>query len=58
MGLSFGAEYFVGGSKLALTGSYTGASSSGDLENEPIDYPDSRLDFTGLELSVGVIFSP
>ncbi len=57
-GLSFGGEYFVGGSRLAFTGSYTGASSVGDLESVAFDYPDSRLDYTGLELSIGVIFSP
>ena len=44
IGLSFGGEYFVGGSKLAFTGSYTGASTAGDLESVLIDYPDSRLD--------------
>lgn len=58
VGLTFGGEYFVGSSKLALAGSYTGVSSAGALETTPIDYPDSRLDFTGLELSIGVIFSP
>ncbi len=57
-GLAFGAEYFVGGSKLAFVGSYTGASTAGGLESQPIDYPDSRLDFAGLELSISVIFSP
>ena len=55
VGVSLECNYLVGQSKFPLTGSYTGGESS--LETKPIDYPDAKIDFTGLEFSIGLIFS-
>lgn len=56
-GISFGANYYLGGSDVSFKGSLSGGNASGGLVTESFNYPDSRLDYTGLEISVGVIFS-
>lgn len=56
-GLSFEANYFIGGADFPLSGSYTGGTMAGPLETKPIDLKDARLDFTGLEISIGVIIT-
>ena len=53
-GISFEANYLVGQSDLPLTGSYTGGSSS--LETVNVDYKDAKVDFTGLEFSISILF--
>jgi hypothetical protein len=54
--LSIETNYLIGQSKLPLTGSYTGGTiSSGTLTTEEADYADAKIDFTGLEFSLGVI---
>jgi hypothetical protein len=45
----------MGESKFPLKGSYTGGNSS--LETKPVDYADAKIDFTGMEFSIGLIFS-
>ena len=55
-GVSIGGNYFIGDSDLDLTGSYTGADSAG-IQTVQVDYPDSKLDFTGFEISLGIIFN-
>ncbi len=55
VGISFETNYLVGQSKLPLTGNYTGGSSS--LETKNIDYADAKIDFTGLEFSIGLMFN-
>ena len=56
-------NYLVGQSKLPLTGSYTGAKSptagttTTTLETTTINYSDAKIDFTGSEFSIGLIFS-
>lgn len=56
-GVSIGGNYFIGDSELELTGSYTGANSTGVQPPVQVDYPESRLDFTGFEISLGIIFN-
>jgi len=54
-GISLETNYFVGESKFPLTGIYWGGTS--EIEQVSIDYADAKIDFTGLEFSVGLIFS-
>lgn len=55
LGVSIETNYLVGQSKLPLTGSYTGGSST--LETKSVNYADAKIDFTGLEFSIGLIFN-
>jgi hypothetical protein len=57
IGLSLETNYLVGESSFPLTGSYLGGTSSGGLEEKPVDYKDAAIDFTGLEFSIGVFYS-
>ncbi len=60
VGVSLETNYFVGESKFPLTGSYFGGTIAGEtasLETVGVDYPEAKVDFTGLEFSVGLIFS-
>ena len=56
VGVSLETNYFVGESKFPLTGSYTGGGAS-PLESVTIDFTEAKIDFTGFEFSVGLIFS-
>jgi hypothetical protein len=56
-GVSLGANYYIGGSKLNLRGPVTGATEQLGIVTEVLDFPDAKLDYTGLEISVGIIFS-
>lgn len=56
-GLSFEVNYFIGDADFPLTGSYTGGNTTGGLITRTVDYQDSKLDFTGLEISIGIIIS-
>jgi len=55
-GISVETNYLVGESKFPLEGSYTGGGP-GELETKPVDYKDAKIDFTGLEFSIGLIFN-
>lgn len=55
-GLTLEANYFIGDAGFELEGSYTGGNTSGPLETKQVEYTDARLDYTGLEISVGIIF--
>jgi len=55
-GISIESNYLVGESKFPLKGSYTGGGPS-ELETKTVDYDDAKIDFTGLEFSIGLIFS-
>jgi hypothetical protein len=55
IGISLETNYFVGQAKFPLTGTYTGGGTV--VESGNIDYQDSKIDFTGLEFSIGVIMS-
>ncbi len=54
-GISLEVNYLVGQSKLPLSGSYTGGTLTGPLETRTANYADAKVDFTGLEVSLGVI---
>lgn len=55
VGVSLEANYFVGDAKFPLTGSFTGGSTA--IQTEEANYPDAKIDFTGMEFSIGLIFS-
>ena len=56
MGLTFEVNYLLGSAKLDMTGSFQGVDGSGVLQTVQTDYPDSAVDFTGIEVSVGAVF--
>ncbi len=57
-GISLEGNYFIGDAPFEMTGSYTGGTESGPLVTRTIDWQDSKIDFTGLEISIGVIITP
>ncbi len=58
-GLSLEAYYMSGFSSLDMKGSYTGIPIDGDpLTYVEENFPDAKLDYTGYEFSIGVIFTP
>lgn len=56
VGVAFETNYLAGQAKFPLKGSYTGSTESGDITTVPIDYKDSKIDFTGLEFSISLLF--
>ncbi len=55
-GLSLEANYFIGDAPFEMTGSYIGGSMSGPLESRQVEWKDAKIDFTGLEISIGILF--
>jgi len=55
-GVSFEVNYLMGSSDIPLKGNSLGGTMSGSLQTLPIDYKDAKIDFTGLEFSIGLIF--
>lgn len=55
-GLSLEGNYFIGNADIGLNGTYTGGPMSGPLETRTVDYANSKVDFTGLEISIGILF--
>jgi len=55
IGISIETNYLMGNAKFPLTGSYSGGTNA--IETVSFNYPDAKIDFTGLEFSIGVIFS-
>jgi len=53
-GVSLEVNYLMGGSALPLTGSYTGGMLGGSNETKNVSFDDAKVDFTGLEVSIGV----
>jgi hypothetical protein len=53
-GVSLECNYLMGSSGLPLSGSYSGGDLSGPGETKPADFADAKIDFTGLEFSIGV----
>ena len=59
LGLNAEVQYLVGESKLNMRGTYSGLPSENDgFQTEKVSLPDSKLDFTGFEISLGAIFTP
>jgi hypothetical protein len=56
VGVSFETNYLVGQADFPLEGSYTGSDSGGTLSTETVEYKDAKIDFTGLEFSISLIF--
>ena len=56
-GLSLETNYLMGTAKFPLSGSYTGGNMAGPLQKQTVDYKNAKVDFTGFEFSVGVIFT-
>jgi hypothetical protein len=58
-GISLEAYYMSGSSPLDMKGTYKGIPNDGDLiVEETADFRHAELDFTGYELSIGILFSP
>jgi hypothetical protein len=55
-GISFEVNYLMGTAKMPLKGNYVGGTMAGPLTSVPVDYKDAKVDFTGLEFSIGLIF--
>ncbi|HZY81366.1 MAG TPA: hypothetical protein VFE50_17710 [Cyclobacteriaceae bacterium] len=53
-GISLEVNYLVGASALPLSGSYSGGMLAGPNETKSAEYEDAKVDFTGLEVSIGV----
>lgn len=56
-GINFEVNYLSGGSPLRLAGILNGASTVNGLESLNVYYEDSRLDFTGWEITLGILFN-
>ncbi len=56
-GVTVGANYYIGGSKLNLRGSVKGVDTNGQQQETNIDWPNAKLDYTGFEISLGLLFS-
>jgi hypothetical protein len=54
LGISLECNYLMGDSEFPLKGNYTGGTST--LETREVEYADAKIDLTGLEFSIGVIF--
>lgn len=54
VGISLETNYLMGQSKFPMKGSYTGGNTT--LETREASYDDAKIDLTGLEFSIGVIF--
>ena len=57
-GLSFEVNYLIGSSKIPLKGSVNGVDSNGVIiTGDAIDEPKAKVDYTGLEFSIGINLS-
>lgn len=56
VGISFETNYLVGQADFPFEGSYTGSNSTGPPTTTEINYEDAKIDFTGLEFSISLIF--
>jgi hypothetical protein len=54
IGTSLEVNYLIGEARFPLQGSYSGGSTT--LETRAFDFPDARIDFTGLEFTIGVFY--
>jgi len=55
-GLSLETNYLSGQSGIPMVGYYTGGNVGGSNANVQQSFPDAKVDFTGLEFSIGVFF--
>ncbi len=55
--VSLEVNYLMGTAPFPLKGSYSGGVFNGTSETITADFKDAKVDFTGLEFSIGLIFS-
>lgn len=55
-GINFEVNYLSGGSDLNFRGTVVGGSLLDIVEQEDVEFTDARLDFTGWEITIGVLF--
>ncbi len=55
VGISVETNYLVGDSEFPLNGTYIGGNDT--IETLDADFPDAKIDLTGLEFSIGVIIN-
>ncbi len=56
-GISLETNYLSSQAKFPLTGSYIGGMLAGTNQEKKVDYQEAKIDFTGLEFSIGLIFT-
>ena len=56
-GISLECNYLNGTSKFPMMGNYSGGILNGPNQTVNADFPDAKIDFTGLEFSIGVLFT-
>jgi len=56
-GISLETNYLSSQAKFPLAGSYSGGTLSGTNQTIAADFKDAKVDFTGLEFSIGVILT-
>ena len=54
-GIAFETNYLIGQAKFPIEGTYIG-STQGTTETVTVDYNEAKLDFTGLEFSISLLF--
>jgi hypothetical protein len=57
VGVSLETNYLVGQAKFPIKGTYTGGTTSLESKSVDEDYKNAKVDFTGFEFSVGLIFN-
>jgi len=55
-GINFEVNYLSGGSNLNYRGNVTGGAFPDIIDTEYVEYQDARLDYTGWEITIGVLF--
>lgn len=55
-GISIETNYLMGQSKIPMTGSFSGGDLGGTNSIVQADYSSAKVDFTGMEYSIGIIF--
>ena len=56
-GMNFEVNYLAGGAPLNLRGTYIGGTEATGLQTKNGNYDKARLDYSGLEVTMGVLFN-
>jgi hypothetical protein len=56
-GISIETNYLMGQSGIPMSGSYSGGTLGGTNTTVQADFKDAKVDFTGLEFSIGILFN-
>lgn len=54
--LSLETNYLIGSANFPIKGSYNGSNINGS-QQENVNFPNAKIDFTGLEFSIGLMFN-